>query len=475
MNTPHPLFNRRRTRQSFLPGNLASRPASPFGLMRRWLPAWVVLALLLVAGGKAQPAIPAADNAATPATEDAAAATPAPGDAESEGESPAADVALAEGRVDLYDAPPEMTIDPDKYYYATIRTEKGDIKIQLFAKRAPITVNNFVFLAREGFYDNTTFHRVLDGFMAQAGDPTGSGAGGPGYSFADEFFPGLVFDQSGLLAMANRGPNTNGSQFFITFAPTEWLNDMHTIFGKVIEGEDVLGQITRREPGEETPADLIYGIDIEESDVSVLPTPTPSPPTPTPTPTPTPYAPNTLDNADRPLAAVAPEERVNYFNTAPEMVIDVAKQYAATITTTQGDLAVTLYDDEAPIAVNNFVILADLGFYDDTPISLVRPDDSIIFGLPDNNPLNDAGYKIAAELNPAIELDLGVLTYIPVEQLPDGTVLSSSSQILMALIQPPPEFQGQLGFFGQVTDGLDILPLLTTEDRIESVVITVTE
>ncbi len=157
------------------------------------------------------------------------------------------------------------------------------------------------------------------------------------------------------------------------------------------------------------------------------------------------------------------------------MVIDVAKQYAATITTTQGDLAVTLYDDEAPIAVNNFVILADLGFYDDTPISLVRPDDSIIFGLPDNNPLNDAGYKIAAELNPAIELDLGVLTYIPVEQLPDGTVLSSSSQILMALIQPPPEFQGQLGFFGQVTDGLDILPLLTTEDRIESVVITVTE
>ncbi len=473
MNTPHTLFNRQQTCQPSLPVNLASRPTSPFGLLRRRLLVWAVLALLLVAGCNAQPAVPAANISATSAPQEAA--TPAPGDAASAAESgPAAAVAPAQ-RDGLYDAPPEMTIDPDKYYYATIRTEKGDIKIQLFAKRAPVTVNNFVFLAREGFYDGITFHRVLDGFMAQAGDPTGSGGGGPGYFFPDEFFPGLVFDQSGLLAMANRGTNTNGSQFFITFAPAEWLNNIHTIFGKVIEGEDVLGKITRREPDAETPGDLIYGIDIEESDVSVLPTPTPSPPTPTPTPTPTPYAPNTLDNATRPLATVAPEERVNYFNTAPEMVIDVAKQYEATITTTQGDLSVTLYDDEAPISVNNFVVLADLGFYDDTPISLVRPDDSIIFGLPDNNPLNDAGYKITAEFNPDIELDLGVLTYIPVEQLPDGTVLSSSSQILMALIQPPPEFQGQLGFFGQVTDGLDILPLLTTEDRIESVVITVTE
>ncbi len=148
----------------------------------------------------------------------------------------------------MYDAPPEMMIDPDAYYYATLRTEKGDIKVQLFADRAPNTVNNFVFLAREGFYDNTTFHRVIDGFMAQAGDPAATGAGGPGYLFEDEFFPGLEFDQSGLLAMANRGPGTNGSQFFITFSPTEWLNGGHTIFGKVIEGEDVLADITRIDP-----------------------------------------------------------------------------------------------------------------------------------------------------------------------------------------------------------------------------------
>ncbi|HMN30272.1 MAG TPA: peptidylprolyl isomerase, partial [Caldilineaceae bacterium] len=133
-----------------------------------------------------------------------------------------------------------MTIDPQKIYYATFKSERGDIRVQLFADRAPQTVNNFVFLAREGFYNDTVFHRVLDGFMAQGGDPTGTGMGGPGYTFGDEFNPSLTFDRPGLLAMANSGPSTNGSQFFITFAPTEWLNNLHTIFGEVVSGQDVL-------------------------------------------------------------------------------------------------------------------------------------------------------------------------------------------------------------------------------------------
>jgi peptidyl-prolyl cis-trans isomerase B (cyclophilin B) len=138
-----------------------------------------------------------------------------------------------------WDAPPEMTINTDRIYLATLRTVKGDIKIELFADRAPIAVNNFVFLAEAGFYDNTTFHRVITGFMAQGGDPTGTGAGGPGYAFEDEIVHGLVFDQAGLIAMANSGPDTNGSQFFFTYAPTPWLNGFHTIFGKVVEGMDV--------------------------------------------------------------------------------------------------------------------------------------------------------------------------------------------------------------------------------------------
>jgi peptidyl-prolyl cis-trans isomerase B (cyclophilin B) len=154
-------------------------------------------------------------------------------------------------RNDMYDAPPEMQIDPEKTYIATISVaDKGDIVIELFADKAPVTVNNFVFLAREGFYDNTTFHRVLSGFMAQGGDPTGTGMGGPGYAFEDEFHPDLRHDSAGILSMANSGPNTNGSQFFITHVPTPHLDDRHSVFGKVIEGMDVLMALTLRDPNQ---------------------------------------------------------------------------------------------------------------------------------------------------------------------------------------------------------------------------------
>ena len=154
-----------------------------------------------------------------------------------------------EGAVDQYSAAPPMTIDTSKQYFATFKMAKGgEFVVKLFPDKAPKTVNNFVFLAQQGFYDGTTFHRVLDGFMAQGGDPTGTGMGGPGYQFEDEFSPDLTFDRAGLLAMANSGPNTNGSQFFITYAPTPHLNGKHTIFGEVIEGMDVVNNITRRDP-----------------------------------------------------------------------------------------------------------------------------------------------------------------------------------------------------------------------------------
>lgn len=445
----------------------------------RWIGALILLLMLLLSGCATRSEEPVATVIAeTPAAatvpEEAAAiapvATPVP-----EGTVPPPDLAdrgpAAElepiDRNGMYDAPPEMSIDPGKYYYATIMTNRGDIRVQLFAERVPKTVNNFVFLARQGFYDNTSFHRVIDGFMAQAGDPTGTGAGGPGYEFEDEFYPGLVFDQSGLLAMANRGPNTNGSQFFITFGPADWLNGGHTIFGKVIEGEEVLSRITRRDPNtqSDTPGDTIYAVTIDESDSSVLPTPTPAPPTPTPTMTPTPYAPTSLQG-DRPLAEIPAAQRVNYFNTPPEMVIDPAGHYTATIRTSKGVLTATLLADQAPVASNNFVVLANLGFYDQTPISLVRPGDSIIFGAPDNNPLNDAGYKFPAEFGEVTETDIGAITYIPMEELPDGTILSSSSQLLIALIQPPPEAAAQLAFFAQIIDGEAVLNQLTTADSI---------
>jgi len=144
-----------------------------------------------------------------------------------------------------YSAPPPMTIDTSKQYTATIETGKGGLLLELFAKDVPITVNNFVFLAREGFYDGTTFHRVIPGFMAQGGDPTGTGTGDPGYSFADEFTEHTHV--AGALSMANAGPNSNGCQFFITYTPQHHLDGKHSVFGQLIEGMDVLKKI---EPGD---------------------------------------------------------------------------------------------------------------------------------------------------------------------------------------------------------------------------------
>jgi cyclophilin family peptidyl-prolyl cis-trans isomerase len=147
-----------------------------------------------------------------------------------------------------YNAPPPMTIDVNKQYFATVKMAKGgEFVIQLYPDKAPITVNNFVFLAREGYYDGTTFHRVLADFMAQGGDPTGTGGGGPGYIFENEDSD-LTFDKAGVVAMANAGRDTNGSQFFITFGPQERLNGGYTIFGQVIEGMDVVMDIRLRDP-----------------------------------------------------------------------------------------------------------------------------------------------------------------------------------------------------------------------------------
>ena len=165
-----------------------------------------------------------------------------------------------------YSAPPSLAINLESQYRATFKTAKGDIVISLFAQQVPNTVNNFVFLAREGFYDNTTFHRVLANFMAQGGDPTGTGSGGPGYRFADEFHPDLRHDKPGILSMANGGPNTNGSQFFLTFLPTPHLDGLHSVFGEVVEGMDVLLSLTLRDPqrSPSTPGDTLATVVIEE-------------------------------------------------------------------------------------------------------------------------------------------------------------------------------------------------------------------
>ncbi|GGR98547.1 peptidyl-prolyl cis-trans isomerase [Deinococcus sedimenti] len=165
---------------------------------------------------------------------------------------------LSAERQTRFGAAPELGdgIEPGKSYRAVLETSKGRIVVELFADDAPVTVNSFAYLLRHHYYDGIKFHRVIDGFMAQAGDPTGTGAGGPGYDFEDE--PNDHRHRGkGILSMANRGPNTNGSQFFITFVDTPHLDGRHTVFGKVVEGLDVLDRLTRIEPGRMGTADVI--------------------------------------------------------------------------------------------------------------------------------------------------------------------------------------------------------------------------
>ncbi len=164
-----------------------------------------------------------------------------------------------------YSSPPSMIIDTSKQYTAIIETGKGNLVLELFAKDVPVTVNNFVFLAREGFYDGSTFHRVIPGFMVQGGDPTGTGRGNAGYKFDDDFTEHTHV--AGTLSMANSGPNTNSSQFFITYAPQHGLDGKHTVFGQLIEGMDVLESLTPRDPNQnpQFEGDKIIRITIEES------------------------------------------------------------------------------------------------------------------------------------------------------------------------------------------------------------------
>ena len=152
---------------------------------------------------------------------------------------------------------PEMEIDSEKTYRAKIETDRGTIELELFPQHAPKTVNNFSFLAGEGFYDGVSFHRVIGNFMIQGGDPTGTGRGGPGYKFEDECKGNPLKHETGVISMANAGPNTNGSQFFITHSPQSHLNGRHTVFGKVAQGQDVVDAIRQ--------GDHMIKVEVEES------------------------------------------------------------------------------------------------------------------------------------------------------------------------------------------------------------------
>lgn len=362
---------------------------------------------------------------------------------------------VGEGEELQWDSPPELTLDLEKVYIATLITEKGEVSIELFSQGAPITVNNFVFLAEQGFYDGTTFHRVLPGFMAQGGDPTGTGGGGPGYRFEDEIIHGVTFNQEGLLAMANSGPGTNGSQFFITYGAVPHLNGLHTIFGKVIEGMDVVNALTPRDPAEapDFPGDRLIRVEIDVVEHSQLPTPTPITDAVIPVP-----------EDGRPLAEIQIVEREGLFNGMPEMVIDLDKEYTATIETSKGAIRVELEPLSAPVSVNNFIVLANLGYWDGFPISNAQPDSYFVTGSPGGRPDSDIGYTLSSENgSPATP---GALGY----WFRSDVLASSGSQIFIALAELP-GMEEFFTIFGYVTDGFEVAEALTVEEQIVRITI----
>jgi peptidylprolyl isomerase len=216
------------------------------------------LVLMLVTNRSGNTSTTSAPTAASFAAEPTAVAAPA---------AATAPVAAPVGQKKTYDAPPPMTIDPKKSYTATFTTPRGDFMVKLRPDLAPQTVNSFVFLAKEGFFDGLTWHRVLPNFMAQGGDPTGTGRGGPGYTVPDEFTDKVKFDKPGILAMANTGqPNSGGSQFFVTTAPADYLDGKYTIFGEVEKGQEIVNGIPLRDPDQNptTPGEQIVKITITE-------------------------------------------------------------------------------------------------------------------------------------------------------------------------------------------------------------------
>ena len=396
-----------------------------------------VLVFLAACGGGQPPANQ--ETPVAPVTPTAPAGTPAA----------AAGTPAASAATKSWPAPPAMTIDPTKTYLATLKTAKGDITVQLFADKAPNAVNNFVFLANEGFYDNTTFHRVLDGFMAQGGDPTGSGTGGPGYTFADEIDPGLSFDQRGVLAMANSGPDTNGSQFFMTFGPASWLDGGYTIFGQVVDGDLVLDQLTRRDP-EQNPTftgDVLSSVVISEATSSQLPPPTT---------TPTPFAPD-VSADDHFMATMPAEERMNYWNSAPDNALEEGKVYLATFRTDAGDIVVELSPDLSPENVNNFVALARAGYYDGTHFYQVIPDVVALGGDPSDNGTGSPGYVVADELLDGAFNDAGWLG--SPQQAPD----SNTGQFFFTL-SAAPWLAERFSPLGRIAEGADVLGKLEARD-----------
>jgi len=409
---------------------------------------------------------PAAPTAAPPATQPPAtpvADVPAPADTRPTVPAPPADTSrpLADlqplERADRFSGPAAMTIKPDTIYLATFVTAKGNIVAELY-QDTPQSANNFITLAGNGFYDGLTFHRVEPGFVIQGGDPMGDGSGGPGYTIPAEI---NHTHPRGALAWARTGDPVNperrssGSQFYVTLADQPGLDQGgYTVFGQVVAGMDVVDQIAV--------GDVITRVEISEStEPSRLPTPTP---------TPEPKAP--VMEEGRPLAQVPVEGRDKIYNMAPELIIDTAKSYQATLTTAKGEIVIDLDPTGAPQAVNSFVLLANLGFYDGLPVAYVESANYAVMGSPAAQPDSDVGYALEPEVLPeGSGIVTGTVSLYPVYDQLSGVIRASGSQFFISFALAP-EADTPLSVIGQVTLGMDVATRLEMGDIITKIVIT---
>ena len=386
-------------------------------------------------------------SAATPDTRPAVPTPPA------DGKRPLADLSPAE-RADRFSGPAPTSIKPGTIYLATFVTAKGNIVAELYTD-TPESLNNFVTLAQNGFYDGLTFHRVEPGFVIQGGDPAGDGSGGPGYTIPAE----IKHEHSrGALAWARTGDQINperrssGSQFYITLDETPFLNGAYTSFGYVIQGMDVADQIAV--------GDVITRVEISEAAVSQVPTPTP---------TPLPKAPKAEEG--RPLAKLPIAQREKVYNTPPAMTIDPQKSYEAVIKTAKGDIVVELDAKTAPVSVNNFVLLSNLGFYDGMPVAHVQEGSYLVAGSPIKRPDSDVGYTLPAEVGvTASQVVTGTVSMYPVQDPATGEPKASGSQFFISFVQTPDDGV-PLNIFGKVIEGMEVVSKLAIDDIIKTITI----
>ncbi len=408
----------------------------------------------------ATPAAPATQAVQTTVQPPAAATVPAP----VEGQRPLAQVPVQE-RNDRFSGPAAKYVQDNTIYIATLVTDKGNIMVELY-QDTPESLNNFVTLALNGFYDGLTFHRVEPGFVIQGGDPLGQGNGGPGYDIPAEI---KHYHPRGALAWARTGDEVNperkssGSQFYITLADTPFLDNQYTVFGYVIEGMDIADKIAV--------GDKIQRVDISKGEVSKLPTPGPTyTPTvaPTPTITPTPFAPTSQEG--RPLSEVEVAKRERYYNMPPSMTIDATKKYEATIETDKGNIVIELDPTVASQSVNNFFVLANLGFYDKMPVAYVQPNVYMVVGSPASQPDSDVGYSLPTESAVgATSIVTGTVAMYPL-QTDTGDYRISGSEFFIAF-SATPETAVPMNVLGKVTAGMDVAQKLAIGDLITKITV----